>query len=536
MRIVAAIGICIFLCSCSRPAAPGSQANERLVIGMIGDVQSLNPLLISGSDTVRVPPMVFSFLLMLNKDGTLQPDVAEAVPSRANGGISADGKTILYHLRNNVRWQDGAPLTSADVVYTYRQIMNPRNDVPSRAVYDQLASVTSPDARTVRVTLRAPNAAVLSYFFAPDGNNAILPRHILAKYSDLNHIPFNSAPIGSGPYRVVRWSRGDELDFERNDGYFGGKPAIEKIAFKFIPSAETQFIQLQTGEIQAVLPAPDVTMLDAYRRLRGPRVTKIDVQGGALLGFNMTDSVVEDFRVRRAIVEAANLPQSVSEATHGILSMTGAGRGLYGPAFDPSITAAPAPNPADANRLLDQAGWKRGAGGIRTRDGRSLSLEFVYIAGLPEAQTFGVVLQQQLRRAGIELVLRGYTPQMYAAPASAGGPLFGGHFQLVLLELLTSSDPDVTYLLGCNQFPPRGANFTRYCSPVVERANAAGLRTYDFAERAKQSAIVQQQVAKDLPFVPLWQQAAIAAYPQNLEGVHPSAQFVFYNVAHWYFR
>jgi peptide/nickel transport system substrate-binding protein len=536
MRTLVAIAVCIFLCSCSRPVASVPQANARLVLRMVGDTQSLNPLLISGSDTLRVCPMVFSFLLTLDKDGALQPDVADAVPSRANGGISADGKTIVYHLRPNVRWQDGALLTASDVVYTYEQVMNPKNDVQSRAVYDRLASVTAPDARTVRVTLRSADAAVLSYFFAPDGNYAILPRHILAKYADLNHVPFNSAPIGSGPYRVVRWVRNDSLQFERNDDYFGGKPSIKEIVFKFIPSTETQLLEMRTGEIQAALPAPDITMLDAYRRLDGPRVERMEVQGAALLGFNLRDPVVADLRVRRAIVEAADLPRSVSEATHGILSMDRAGRGLYGPAYDPSIEAAPAPHLDDAQRLLDEAGWKRSGGGIRERNGQPLSLSFVYLTGLPEAQTFGVVLQQQLRRVGIDLVLRGFTPQMYAAPASAGGPLFGGHFQLVFLELLTSNDPDTSYFLGCDQMPPHGANFTRYCNAAVDRANRLGLQTYDFNKRSKESAVVQAQVANDLPFVPLWQQAAIAAYPQNLVGVHASAEVVFSNIAHWYFR
>jgi peptide/nickel transport system substrate-binding protein len=536
MRILVVVAACIFFCSCSRPTGSVPPTNARLVIGLVGDIQSLNPLLISGEDTLRVCPMVFSFLVTEDKDGALQPDVAEVVPSRANGGISADGKTIVYHLRPHVRWQDGVPLTASDVVYTYEQVMNPKNDVQSRAVYDRLVSVTAPDTQTVRVTLRAPDAAVLSYFFAPDGNYAILPQHILAKYPDLNHIPFNSAPVGSGPYRVVRWTRNDSLQFERNDGYFAGKPSIKEIEFKFIPSTETQLIEMRTGEIQAVLPAPDITMIDAYRRMKGPRVERMEIQGGALLGFNMDDPVVADLRMRRAILEAADLPRSVSEATHGILSMDRAGRGLYGPAFDPSIVAAPSYNVEEAERLLDDAGWKRGRDGIREKNGRPLSLSFVYLTGLPQAQTFGVVLQQQLRRAGIDLVLRGFTPQMYAAPASAGGPLFGGHFQMVFLELITSTDPDTSYFLGCNQMPPHGANFTRYCNPHVDRANALGLQTYNFAERAKESAVVQAQVAKDLPFVPLWQQATIAAYPQNLVGVHPSAEVLFYNVAHWYFR
>jgi len=126
--------------------------------------------------------------------GVLAPDVAQAVPSAANGGVSPDGKTIVYRLRKGVRWQDGAALTSRDVAFTYRQIMNPRNNVPERDVYDKIVRLETPDPWTVRLTLHEPNSAMLSYFFAPDGNYTILPEHLLRDRSDLNHAPFNAMP------------------------------------------------------------------------------------------------------------------------------------------------------------------------------------------------------------------------------------------------------------------------------------------------------------------------------------------------------
>ena len=157
----------------------------------------------------------------------------------------------------------------------------------------------------------------------------------------------------------------------------------------------------------------------------------------------------------------------------------------------------------------------------------------VYIQSQPEGERFGVLLQAQLQRAGIALALRPYTAQLYAAPASAGGPIFGGKFQMVLLDLLVSLDPATEYLFGCSQMPPAGANFMRYCSPVVDRANAASLRTYDAKQRAGDSAAVQRQVAHDLPFVTLWQQANAAAYPDDLQGVEPAAFYVMGNAAQW---
>ncbi|HKE36022.1 MAG TPA: ABC transporter substrate-binding protein, partial [Candidatus Baltobacteraceae bacterium] len=453
-------------------------------------------------------------------------------PSLSNGGISSDGITIVYHLRKGVLWQDGAALTSADVAYTYRQIMNPRNNVPARNVYDKIVRLDTPDAQTVRVRLREPNSAILRYFFGPDGNYPVLPEHLLKQYSDLNQVAFNGMPVGSGPFRVVEWARGDHVRLERFDRYFGGEPALRSITLKTVTSLETLLLETRTHEIGATFTG-SITQLADFQKIPGVRAVRAPVYGSALMGFNVGDPMVSDVRVRRAMVEAADFPRLVGQASHGTLAFAGAGRGLYGPDYDPSIAAVPRYDLADANRLLDAAGWTRAPGGVRRRNGVALAPSFVYIQSQPESERFGVLLQSQLQRAGVALTLHPYTAQVYAAPANAGGPLFGGKFQIVLLELLVALDPSTDYLFGCSQMPPAGANFMRYCNAAVDRANAASLRTYDEKQRAADSVAVQRQVAQDLPFVPLWQQANSAAFPEDLQGVQPAAFFVLGNAAKW---
>ena len=513
-------------------AQGATSARDCLVIGRVGDFESLNPLLLSGADSASIGPLVFSYLVTVDSRGVLAPDVAQAVPSVANGGISRDGKTIVYRLRKGVRWQDGAPLTSRDVAFTYRQILNPRNNVPAREVYDKIVRLETPDPWTVRLTLREPNSAMLSYFLAPDGNYTILPEHVLRGRTDLNHAPFNAMPLGSGPFRVVEWRRGDRLRLDRFEGYFGGTPPLRQITIETLPSAQTLLVQMQTHEIDATFTG-SITRLADYARIPGVRAVRAPVYGAALLAFNAKDPMVSDARVRRAIVEAADLPRIVQLAGHGALTNADAGRGFYGPDYDPSIAGGPGYDLADAGRLFDETGWTRNAQGLLQRNGVALAPTFVYIQSSPEAEAFAVLLQAQLQRAGVTLTLRPYPEQVYGAPASAGGPILGGKFQMVLLQLLVAIDPSTEYFLGCNQFPPRGANYTRYCNPAVDRANAAGLLTYDPKERAADSATVQRIVARDLPFVSLWQQANAAAYPNDLQGVHPSAFLVLGDVAKW---
>ncbi|HTU82198.1 MAG TPA: peptide ABC transporter substrate-binding protein [Candidatus Acidoferrales bacterium] len=522
-----------FASACTRPAGEGYRT-DRLTVGRLEDFESLDPLLLSGSDSVTIGPLVFSYLVTVDGRGRLAPDLAEAVPSYANGGISRDGKTIVYRLRKNVLWQDGKPLTSSDVAFTFRQVMNPRNDVPARDVYDRIAGLDTPDARTVRIRLRAPDSAVLSYFFAPDGNYTVLPEHLLAGLADLNHAAFNAMPIGSGPFRVERWSRGDELRLVRFDRYFAGTPRLREITIEDLASPETLLLQTRTREIDATFSG-SIMQLKDFQSIPGVRAVRAPLYGAALLAFNLANSMVADERVRRAIVEAADLPRIVDQASGGALTVRNAGRGLYGPDDDPSIPSQPAPDLAGANRLLDAAGWKRSGQEVRRRNGVVLAPALVYIKSRPEVEAFAVLLQARLRRAGIALSLHPYTAQLYGAPASAGGPLFGGKFEIVLLEVLTSIDPSTAYFVDCDRVPPQGFNITRYCNPAVDRANAAGLRTYDPRARAAASAAVQRLVARDLPFVPAWQQADVAAFPTDLSGVDPSAFLVFGNVARWHF-
>lgn len=530
-RWTAALLLLAILAACGRPQE-SARTNDSLSVGVLGDFDSLNPLLLQGSETAAIVPLVFSYLVTVDAAGRLTPDLALEVPSIENGGISRDGTTIVYRLRKGVLWQDGAPLTSADVAYTYRQIMNPRNNVPARNVYDKIVRLETPDAQTVRIRLREPNSAVLSTFFGPDGNYPVLPEHLLKQYADLNHVPFNGAPVGSGPFRVVQWARGDHVRLERFDRYFGGKPALRTLTLKTITSYETLLLETRTREIGATFNG-SITQLADFEKIAGVHAVRAPIYGAALMGFNVRDPMTSDVRVRRAIAEAADFPRLVSQSSHGTLTFEGAGRGLYGPYFDPSISGAPRYDLADANRLLDAAGWTRGPNGVRRRYGVTLAPSFVYIQSQPEGERFGVLLQAQLARAGIALALRPYTAQVYAAPASAGGPIYGGKFQMVLLELLIALDPSTEYLFGCSQMPPAGANFMRYCSQAVDRANAASLMTYDAKQRAADSAAVQRQVARDLPFVTLWQQTNSAAYPADLRGVEPSAFYVFGNAAKW---
>ncbi|MGB6985386.1 MAG: ABC transporter substrate-binding protein, partial [Candidatus Aquilonibacter sp.] len=190
--------LCLLLAACTmRNAAPSNPA--ALIIGQQQEPISLNPALENGQRSTQWGELLFSYLVKYDNAGKMVGDVATQVPSHENGGISQDGRTITYHLRKNVRFADGVPLTARDCVWSIEAIDDRANNVQSRYGYDRVIAAQAPDDYTLVLHLRAPFAPILSLVLAPQGF-PILPAHLLAQYPDFNHLPFNAQPVGSGPY------------------------------------------------------------------------------------------------------------------------------------------------------------------------------------------------------------------------------------------------------------------------------------------------------------------------------------------------
>jgi peptide/nickel transport system substrate-binding protein len=516
--------------SCTR--APVTQSSgARLVIAQAQEPTSLDPLFMEGPSVAIVAPLIYSGLLTVDGAGRLQPQLAARVPSLENGGISPDGLTITYRLRPGIRWQDGVPLDASDVAFTFAAIMNPKNNVPSRFGYETIRSVEAVGKRVVRVHLLRRYAPILSLFMAPDQNFSVLPRHLLARYGDLNTVPFNVMPIGSGPYRVAEWAHGDHLRLVRNAAYFGGVPRLAQIDLKFVPDSSAVLNQLRTGEVDAAFLA-DPSFLDAYRSIEADRVTRVRQTGFGDLLFNTQAAGVSDARVRRALVESLDIARLVRNVTKGAQTSDRAGRGVFGWAYDPAIGPPGYDRPA-GQRLFANAGWRRDAAGILRKGGRPLELDLAFPSGNGVANAVAVDVQQELQAAGVTLVLRPYTPSFFRAPASAGGPLFGGKFALAFFEVFGTSDPDTHWLLGCSESAPHGFNVQRFCDATLDEAQMQGTSTYDPAARRRYSAVVQRRVADELPFVPLYQTDAVNVYRRDLLGVKSSPLSPFWNVADW---
>jgi peptide/nickel transport system substrate-binding protein len=492
---------------------------------------TLNPILSTQQIEAFVDALMMDPLVATDEKGRDVPVLAAVVPTLENGGISRDGLTITYRLRKNVRWQDGAPFTSRDVAFTYRAIMNPATAVGTRHGYDVIARVETPDPYTAVFRLKRPFAPAVNTFFASsDAPYEILPAHLLEKYHDLNRVPFNEKPVGTGPFKVVRWSRGDRIDFVANDDYFLGKPKLRRIELHLVPDENTIVSQLRAHEVDWFAFASP----RAY-----PQLSAIPSVAVHLVPMNANDAIMlntkhpplDDPGVRRAIGYAIDKRLLVKQATFGTQQAATEDLPPFMWAHDPSAGTS-AHLPAEASRLLDAAGWRRGADGVRTKGGRRFSIGLAFRSDSITDRNRSVLIASMLHEAGMETELKGYTTSLLYGPPGSG-ILADGKYDAGLQTWYAGSDPDDSTQLTCDQTSPRGFNWSRYCDPAMDAAQRAALSHYDRPTRKRAYSTIEKLLARDAPFVYLWWIRQIEATDTDLKGFRPNGIVESWNAYQW---
>lgn len=509
-------------------AAGGSEL--RIIVPI--DLTTLNPILAQNAVESSVDGLIFNELVTLDNHGNDVPDLAAAVPTLANGGISKNGLTITYHLRHGVRWQDGAPFTSRDVKFTWQAIMNPRNNVVSRKGYDVVSSISTPDAYTVVVHMKRIFPPEVDTFFAEsDTPEKILPAHLLAQYSSLNEIPFNSAPVGTGPFRFARWERGDEIVLDANPQYFNGAPHIAQITILIVPDQNTAQTLLESHQADLQF---EVTALAYHNMLGKPGLVGLPVSAPNFIAvlFNTARPPLNDVAVRRAIADAIDAKAIIRDTTHGLGTLATADLTPFSWAFDRTLKPTPY-NPTAAASMLDADGWHVGADGIRARNGVPLQLQLVFGQGSATAQDDAVEIQQMLARVGIGLQLKTYSYAILYGAEENGGILNSGKYDLAIYDWISGSDPDDSSQWTCAAIPPNGNNVGRYCSPQMDAAQALALSTFDRAVRKRAYARIESLLLQDAPAAFLYYLPQFYVYTPRLQNFEPNGLDEEWNAQEW---
>jgi peptide/nickel transport system substrate-binding protein len=543
-RLVPAVAalVAVLLTSCTKVGSSGSVSGlhpwtrpDTVRIGMFQEPDSLNPVIGSMAFASDVYQLVYDGLTRYDPTGKLIPDLAREVPTLANGGISKDGKTLTYHLMPSARWQDGVPVTAADVIYTWRQIMNPANLTPTRNGYDRIVSIEAPDPLTVLIHLNAPYPPAL-YLFRDLNQGAILPKHLLEGNANINRVPYNAAPVGSGPYIFKSWQHGGQMTFDANPNYFRGKPKIAHVVLKFIPDQNTLLEQLRTHEVDVYYAVPPF-QIDQVRAIPDILIASRSTLHWEHINFNTQRPPLDDVRVRRALCYAMDESILYHKIYHDLGTK---GPVHFNPDFawaDRSITYYPY-DPKAAAALLDAAGWKLGAGGLRYRDGKPLTFSISTVAGVKNREAIEVLLQRWWREVGVEAGIKNFPAATLFAPMGAGGMLYGGKTDVTIFTWQNNTpDPDDETFMNPARLPPAGQNVSFYKNAHIGAWEEDGLKSYDPALRRPYYMKIQRVLIDQVPeYVMDWLPETTAAN-DDLRGVGPAAVGSdLWNIASWSFK
>ena len=473
------------------PVAVEAAAREkRLRIRLEAEPRHLNPLVDPDRSTLRVVEgTIFETLLHY------RPPVTEGSAGTLEAGlahsfrVSPDGRELRFQLREGVTFHDGKPFTSVDAQFSIDAARSRAGRAPAR-LQTLLADVQTVDLvgpRELRVTLRRPNG----YALRAMAEVPILPAHL---YRDELRRPGRTA-IGTGPYRLAEWKKGEAIRLLRNETYAGDKAAIAEVELVIEPDGAKALIEAKRGAIDVVpeliaehvpeqLAAPGVKGTFAEIRLRPAAFTFMVV--------NARRPPFDDARVRRAAALLVDRKKIADEILGG-LARPVAGPVWPGGPVDGPAPPAPAFDPAAAARLLDEAGWKDADGdGMRERNGERLRVSLLATTDARGDAERDLVVAA-LRKGGFLVDVR---PGESAFLLTV---LRGGEFGAALVELRGRADDDVTGL-----FESGGkSNWGGFASPAVDRVCARLRAAYEPAARREAAGELGRLLAEEMPVVPL---------------------------------
>jgi len=474
--------------ACSR-SAPAGKPPGYLQVDIETSPLSIDPRFATDASSSRIAELVFDSMVKIGAHGEFVGDLAESIERPAD-------TSLVFHLRRDVRFSDGRPLTARDVKYTYDFVADPANLSPKRAGLAPIESVRVLDDYTIGVVTRHPYAPALETAMlgvVPAGAPGIAGSF--------------GAPIGSGPFRLVSFARDERLVLERNPFAPHPEAAARGIVFKIVPDPTVRALELAEGVCDFAENNVEPYLL-GYLSAR-PELAVVESPGSAYqyLAFNFRDPRLRDIRVRRAIAHAIDRDAIAASMLGGTARVAS---GMLTPenwAYNANVTRYNY-DPAAARRLLDQAGYPAGRDGMRP-------LALAYKA-TPEGRRLGEAIQAMLRSVGIVLTVRSNEWATFYSDIQRG------NFDLTSMQWVGINDPHHYYMVFDSKMtPPGGLNRGAYSNPELDRLVEDGDLTLDGAQRRAIYAQVQQLAADDLPYVSLWWQDNVAVMSRRLQGFTP---------------
>ena len=505
--IVRCLIACLLLCLAGPAPAQTPVRGGVAVIVVAADPGHLNPAISTGSHVHAVADSLYNGLVALDRDLRPQPDLA------LRWTVGEQGTVYTFELAPDVRWHDGVPFTSADVKFTFEEVLLKHHARTKAGIGAILASIETPAPDRVVFRLRKPYGALLQLLNVTEA--PILPQHLYQGSDPLTN-PVNLRPVGTGPFKFESYRTDQQVVMVRNAQYFKpGLPYLDRLVFRVIPDNNAQTLALLAGEADylGLVAAADVQRLRERRDVTTAQ-TAFGTGGGnciTTLSFNLDRKPLADLRVRQAIAHAIDREQILRDVQFGL------GKVATAP-ISSGLTWAHAAGSLDrypysarrAAELLDAAGLAPASDGVR------FSIDLLHF---PTFNREGEVIRQNLAKVGIRVVQK---PLDRAAFVDA---VFGQRgFDTNIISYCNGADPDsgvrrmyASDNIGSVPF----SNAAGYRSAEVDRLFASAAETDNYAERTRQYAAVQQILARDLPYWWLVETVASSAWRSRFQDFQP---------------
>lgn len=442
----------------------------------------------------------------------LAPDMSPLPGLAESWEISEDGLTYTFHLREGVKWHDGEPLTSADVVYSFATFL-PEAFARTRSVMARTESITAPDDHTVVFKLKEPYAAFMMIFEVSGGT--IVPSHIY-EGTNIFENPANETPIGTGPFKFKEWAKGRYIHFVRNEDYWqDGQPYLDEIYFHIIPDANSRAIAFEQGQVD-VLRGGDVENFEIQRLAEMPDV-EVSEAGWefydplAIINVNTRNAPLDNVKVRQAISYAFDR-EFMIEAVFG-----GFGKPAYGPLtertpfYDASVLTEYSYDLEKAKALMEESGVQPDANGIYA------TLDLIPLPYGETWQRHAEYLRQQLSEIGIATNVVSVDVPGWVERATTG------NFDITTNFIYLLGDPAMgvaqTYVSDNQLNRGTAANMDGYENPEIDDLFARGARSTDPAERQEIYSKVQEIISADIPVIWSHQMSFPTVYRAKLKNL-----------------
>ena len=522
----------------------------------------LNPYLSGGTKDLEAASMILEPLARFDESGNLTPWLAASVPTVANGGVSADLKTITWKLHESLLWSDGSPVTAADVVFTAEYCRDPAGGCSQLAKFDDVTAVKAVDDLTVEVTFGIPKP----YPYAPfvGATSPILQKAQFAdctgaRAPECTEANFN--PIGTGPFRVTEFRSNDVISLAANPHYRDpAKPAFATVTFKgggdaaaaaraVLETGEFDYawnLQLAPEVLQGMLAAGKGALVSSF----GTLVERLVV--------NLTDPAPElgDARSTRAHLHPFLSDRAVREALSMAIDRELLVEIGYGQSGRPTCNIVPAPeiyassanedclvqDIEGAKRLLDEAGWRPGPDGIRQKGGIRLSILYQTSTNAVR-QDFQALIKQWWSEIGIETELRNVDASVFFGGDPGSPDTYQKFFADIEMYANNFEGADPEPYLGswrCGNEPRpasqwQGENMPRYCSEQYDRLLGEMAKTGDLGERARLAKAMNDMLVQGHALIPLVHRGRVSAHAHSLGGVLLNTwDSEIWNIADWH--